>query len=227
MIITDALNFFSGGYLFQEKSYTSGQTFIKELSQYSPCKALIEEAQKVIQELGLAALEVRFELTKSKFDAEQEDNIIRIMPNLSAPKQRDCFVFELTNLIQQKKHMEKRESAKRDVYKSAEEYARYAEFIEYNGEKRCKAVSRAINKQNGRFFRAYLENRFMYIPIETIGFNLYYSLFIQNDHKEYHRKKWRILNQSCSSENTGSKRFNNTLKIAFGVSVVAIAFLNC
>jgi hypothetical protein len=196
MFVTDALNYFSGGYLFQEKSYTSGETLIKELSQYSPCRALIEEAQNVIQEQRLDALKVCFEPTKSGFDAEKEFNVIRIRPGMSAPKQRDRFIFELTNVIQHKKFMETWESAIKGVYKNPEEYARAAEFIEFTGLKRRNIVSKVMNKEKGRFFRPYFENPWEGIPIEHMEFDRYYSSYLSNNHKEHYRKGWRRVNKS-------------------------------
>lgn len=214
MIVTDALNYFSGGYLFPEQSYTSGETLIKELSQYSQCKALIEEAQNVVRELGLPAVEVRFEPLSHKSRAEQDKNIIRIKTNLSASNQRDVFIFELTNVIQHKKHLEIWEAAKKGIYKSAEEYARAVEFIEYNGLNRKNVISRAMNKQNGRFFRSYMENPWEYIPVKTMGFNLFYNLFIPDWHKEHYRKYWRDLN---NIKNPTTDVFKNILKITLGV----------
>lgn len=219
MFITDVLNYFSWGYLFQEKSYTSGETLIREMSQHAPCKTLIEEAQSVIKELGLSALEVRLEPTESGFDAELDKNVIIIKPNLSAATQRDCFVFELTNLIHYKKHREIQKGGQKGVYKNAEEFARAHEFIEYLGEIRCKTVSQNINKQQGRFFRPYMKNQYKYIPLKTMGFNLYYFLY-NNSHREYFRQRWREMNGIKTPPNG---TFNNALKIACGVSVVAVA----
>src|SRR3990167_9170006 len=171
MIITDALNYFSDGYFFQEKG-TSGEALIKELSQHSPCKALIEEAQNVIKDLGLSALEVRLEPTKGGFNAEQDNNVIRIKPNLSANQQRYFFIFELTNLIQHKKHKEIWESAIKGVYKNPEEYTRAIEFTEYNGLKLANIVSRAINKHNGRFFRSAFPAFFSFRrTVDTLAFS--------------------------------------------------------
>lgn len=233
MIVTDFLNYYSGGSLFQEKVYTSGETLIKELSQYSSCKPTIEEALNVIQKFGLPALEVRFEPTKAGFEGERDVNVIRIRPGLSAAKQRERFMFELTNLIQHEEHNRTWESAVKGVYKNEEEYARAMEFLEFNGVKRRNIVSKAINKEKGRVFRPYFENEWERDPIESMEFDCYYSSYLPDSHKEWYRKEWRNLNNiqntttdiqntTTSIQNTTTGIFNNILKVAQEVSIMAI-----
>ncbi|MBA3817174.1 MAG: hypothetical protein H0X29_11795, partial [Parachlamydiaceae bacterium] len=82
MIISDALNYFSDNYWYKEKPLASAEILIKEITQCYHSQALIEEAQKTIQELGRASLEIRLEQPTSRFRAETQGSIIRINPNL-------------------------------------------------------------------------------------------------------------------------------------------------
>lgn len=238
MFVKDALNYFSGGYLFKESSYTSGKMLIKDLSKHSPFKTLFKEAQNVVQKSGLGSLKVHLEAPKSGFNAEQDKSVIRIRPDMSAGKQRDSFIFELTNVIQHNKHTEIWGSAVKGVYQNPEEFARAAEFIEFNGLKHTNAVSKAINKEKGRFFRPYIENQWENLPLESMEFDRYYSSHLHDKHKEYYRKQWKYINNiqntvtsdnqnpnTSDNQNPNTSIFNNTLKIALGISVIAIAFL--
>lgn len=200
MFLTDVLNYFSWDYFFQEKGYTSGEMIIEEFCQYQPSKTLIEEAQKIIKDLGFAPLEVRFEETKSGFDAEQDRHIIRIKPNLPPSAQRECFVFELTNLIQHKKHTAIWNAAKAGMYKTSDEYARAVEFLEYYGDLQCKTISHVINNEKGRIFRPYINSKYKFVPIESMGFNLFYRLLVEENHKEYYRNAWQKLNSALTHD---------------------------
>jgi hypothetical protein len=228
MFIPDAMNYFSGGYFFQEQGYNSNEPLIKELTQHASCKSLIEEAQKALQESGLPPLEVRIEPTKSGFETEKEDNVIRIRPGFSANKQRTLFIFELTNIIHHKEYIDTKKNAIKGIYKDEEEYVQAMEFIEYKGMMRTNVVTRSLNKQNGRFFRPYIENPWESVLVENMDFNLYYGSYLPTEHKEFYRREWRewrALNNSSVRENTSTEWLNNALKTALCVSGLAFAFL--
>lgn len=167
----------------------TSESLINELSRHSESHALLTEAQSVIQECGLSALEVRFEPTRTKFNAEQDRNIIRIKPGLTNAENLYYLIFELTNLVQHKTHLGIWYGAQTGFYKSAEEYARTKEFIEFNGLKRAKGIVQAINKR----INLPIMNKWENIPIENMEFNHYYSTFLADSHKEVHRQDWRNL----------------------------------
>lgn len=163
--------------LSQESFSRKGEKLIEELSRFSPCKDLIEEAQQVIKKLGLAALEVRFETPKGGFTAEQEGNIIRIRPDLHASEQRGSLIFELTNIIQHEEAQKTDRVCREGGYKSAEEFARAVELIEYQGLTRCMSITRAVNKQKGRLCKPYMECGWGGSPLNTWDLTFIISYF--------------------------------------------------
>lgn len=176
-----------GYYSSGSYSFDPGEMLLKELFECPQIRVLIKEAQKIIVEEGLDALKVCFEETKSGFDAEREDNVIRIKPDLSIAKQRSCLVFELTNVIQYKKFKKVHKSAFRGVIKTAEEFARAKELIEYEGLRRQNLICRSINQEKGY---SYLESPWVDVNLETIDFDTFYNSYLSEEHKEYQRKQF-------------------------------------
>lgn len=215
MLVTDAL--------LQEKGYTSGELIIKELSQNSHCKTLIDEAQSIIQELGLAAIEIHLESTKSGFSAEQDYNIIRINPHLSSSEQRGWAIFELTNVIHHKEHQKTDIAMRNGVYKSAEDYTRAKEFIEFEGVKRWTATSRAVNKQY-QCSSPYMVNDWESIPIESMDFEIYYSQHLANHHKDYYATFFNNLKKyQRDLDDYNRRRIITSMVIC--ISVIALVVL--
>jgi hypothetical protein len=183
-------NFLNKFYFSTQESHSPGEKLIKELSQHSLSRALIEEAQNVTKKEKLDPLRISFEATKSGFDAERFKSVISIKPGLSDAQKRACFLFELTNIIQHKKHEKVFKSCIKGIYKTADEYARAKEYIEFKGLRRRNFVSRAINKEKGF---SYLENPWEDIPLENMEFDNYYNSYLSNNHKEYYRQNWRAI----------------------------------
>ncbi len=126
--------------------FTTGEAIIQELSLFPKSKALIDEAEKELQESGCPNLEIRLEKTISGFEAEKQGNIIRISPDLSARRQLSHAVFELHNITSDRKHTALENAAKNGRYKSAEEYAKAAEHLEFEGKiSRINQIVREIN----------------------------------------------------------------------------------
>jgi hypothetical protein len=175
--------------------FATGEAIIQELSLFPKSKALIDEARKELQENDLSNLEIRLEKPESGFEAEQEGNIIRITPGLSAPRQLSNAVFELHNVISERKYMALQNAAKNGIYKSAEEYARAAEYLEIKGKiSRMNQITREINQlkacdSNSPYIDNYLEK----FP-DNMAFDQLYNEFIPDNHKEYYRNEWRSLN---------------------------------
>nr|MBA3816802.1 hypothetical protein [Parachlamydiaceae bacterium] len=97
--------------------------------------------------------------------------------------------------------------------------------------KRGRAVSLEINKEKGRFFRPYVKSSGEYLPIDLMGFNIYYYLFVSNKHKEHHRNNWRkaikafnicIPDNPCIP-NTNKERCKKILLGSLAVSFSALA----
>ncbi|MBA2726894.1 MAG: hypothetical protein H0U49_01810 [Parachlamydiaceae bacterium] len=149
------------------------------------------------------------------------------MTKLTLPKQN----FQ-SNVLQPTLHTPffVSEATKNGVYKSSEEFVRAIEFIEYKGLIRAKAVAQAINKEKGHFFRPYITCECEHIPIDRIGFNLFYSFFISDDHKEHNRNNWRIVNkaynisirENSNCESTNKEWFKKGLKVSLlGCGIIA------
>ncbi|HSW73492.1 MAG TPA: hypothetical protein VLG44_08830 [Chlamydiales bacterium] len=130
MITGAAINVASHAYSFMQarmivqQRTQEAEKLIGDLSQFHEFRALYEEAYKVTKELGLPPPEVRLERLKHGFNAEQDQNIIRIAPNRPASAQRSSALMEFGNLVQERKFREVREATKNGVYKSDEDFAR-------------------------------------------------------------------------------------------------------
>ncbi len=175
--------------------YATGEAIIQELSSFPKSKALLDEAQKELQECGLPNLEIRLEIPESGFEAEQVRNIIRITPGFSAPSQLGCAVFELHNVTSLRKEIALEKALKNGSYKSPEEYAEAAEHIEFEGKfSSINQIAREINQlKDCESNTPYIENDYEQFP-ENVEFDQFYNEFLHDDHKEYYRQRWRSLN---------------------------------
>ncbi len=176
-----------------KESFTTGDAIIEHLNSFPESAALIKEAQETMQKYG-KSLEVGLDNTVNGQDAETTGGFIRIEPKLLASRQLELVVFELTNVIHYPEFRKVRRELLRGVYKSAEEFARAIEFIEYNGIIRSMQVIQGINKRRGHYFRPYIENHWAHLPLESMGFDHYYTKFLSSSHKEIYREQWRSLN---------------------------------
>lgn len=216
---------------FQEKAFTSGEALIEDFSHSLPLQSLFREAQNMLHhhDGGHGPLKVCIEPTRSGFDVETQQNIIRIKPGFNAAQQRFLFAQGLSEVIQVDKHIKVRRLAA--GFKTADEYAQAVLFIHYTGLKLIKGI--VLNPKNGRFIRRNFESGYLNMPLENMEFNRFCRLDVSDKHKEFYREVWREINKSNSSEKVvdikkterNNEDFCNVIRGCFGVFTIAAVFV--
>jgi len=133
MIISDCINYYSSGSLCQRSPHVSGETLLKELCATPEGADLVREAEEKLHASNLLKLDIRIEKTTNGFLAENLRNIIRVNTGNSRELQLFLLIFELTNTIQNKEHKKVSTNALLGIYRTAEEFAKAREYIEYKG----------------------------------------------------------------------------------------------
>lgn len=157
----------------------------ESLKMFPECIALIEAAQSVLKNRGLPPLEVKIEPTKGGFQAETDKNIIRIAPGSSRAKQRYSFLFELTNVLQGEKFRAIFQNL--NNYKSAEEYAREMELIEFNG---VLQIRTTIKKINAKVESNYISDTWGNHSLEEMEFDHFYKNLLCKEHIQHYENYW-------------------------------------
>jgi hypothetical protein len=168
----------------------TGEAILKMLHSFPECATLIKEANDVIQRNHFPPLEIRVENFGNGSEARQCDNIIRILPGLSARKMLGLAIFELHNLTTHEQFTNSHDKINRGQYSSAEEYTKDWEKIEYHNLIRCNVIINKINQQR-RYFKPYAITGWEKKPLHKICFEKYYNSLLSNSHKNNCREFYK------------------------------------
>jgi hypothetical protein len=206
--------------------FATGEAIIQELSSFPKSKALIDEVNKELQKSGLPNVEICIEKTESGFEGEQVRNRIGINAGLSAPSQLSTAVFELHNVLTNRKFKEVWKAALNGSYKSAEEFAKAAERTEFEGKiSRMNQISREINQLKGcKSYRPYIENSLEQFP-DNMKFEQWYKL-VPDAHKEYFRKQWRRVNPDSRNCYSSKIMYAAVTCAAIAISVLGLSIMS-
>ena len=214
--MTSSVNFYSVG---SREPFATGADILQELRLFPKSRALIDEVNDELQKSGIPNVEICTQKTEPGFEGDQVGNRIGVNTGLSAPWQLRVAVFELHNILSHRKFEAVLQAARNGSYKSAEEFAKAAEYTEFEGKiPRMNQITREINFLKGcKFKRPYIESGFEQYP-DNMEFEEYYKV-LPDDHKEYYRKVWRSLDSRSSNCRSSTIKY---AIVACAVSAIAI-----